>query len=161
MDDIENSVKKIYADLNGTATFVCPHCGNVRKEQAALYKDVKGPIAIECNCGQTYSVQVEFRKFYRKETRLEGIYATASSPSDWIKVTVKNVSLEGCGFETVGKDMLQKGVEIKLEFKLDDAKRSLIRKRALVLSVFGRYVGCKFKELPGAFDPDLGFYLRK
>jgi hypothetical protein len=51
--------------------------------------------------------------------------------------------------------------EVKIEFQLDDAQDSLIRKKALVRSVYKKYVGCQFIEPADGFDPDLGFYLRK
>jgi hypothetical protein len=57
--------------------------------------------------------------------------------------------------------MLHPGEEIKIEFKLNDVKNTIIKRKAVVRVVNGRYIGCKFKELPGTFDPDLGYYLRK
>jgi hypothetical protein len=152
--------RKIYADVNGTVIFVCQNCGDLQKEKAAIYKNVKGPITIQCKCGNTYDVQIEFRNSYRKEENLEGRYSTLSNPDKWAKMVVKNISLEGCGFETMASNLLQPDEEIKVEFKLNDIKTSQIKKRAVVRSVQGCYVGCQFKELPGTFDPDLGFYLR-
>jgi len=152
--------KKFYADLKGTVIFACPICGDLQKENAEKYKTVTGPIQIQCKCGNTYEVQVEFRTSYRKEEKLEGRYSTFSNPSKWVRIIVTNLSFEGCGFETTAANMLQSGEEIRIEFTLNDKKNSLIKKRAVVRSVQGTSVGCKFKELPGAFDPDLGFYLR-
>ncbi|MBN1381271.1 MAG: hypothetical protein JXA41_06330 [Deltaproteobacteria bacterium] len=50
---------------------------------------------------------------------------------------------------------------ISVEIKLDNADRSIIKKKVVVRSVQGLYVGCQFQEAPGTIDPDLGFYLRK
>jgi len=151
---------KVYANIKGIVIFICPNCGDLQKENAATYKNVAGPVKIQCKCGNTYDVQIEFRNTYRKETKLEGTYSTISNPGKSVKIIVTNISFDGCGFETMASNLLQPEEEIKVEFKLDDRKNSQIKKRAVVRSVQGTSVGCKFKELPGAFDADLGFYLR-
>lgn len=158
---MDNSIKKIYADASGAVTFVCQKCGDVRKEDAETYKHIWGPIKIQCKCGNAYNVQVEFRKFYRKDTKLPGIFSMLSTPKSWERMIVKNLSLEGCRFETMTAVMPKQGDQINVEFKLDDFNNSLIRKKAVVLSVYENYVGCKFRTLPDGYDPDLGFYLRK
>lgn len=158
---METEVKKIYADVNGIVTFVCQTCGHIEKDQASKYKDRKGPVHIQCKCGTAYYAEVEFRKFYRKKTNLQGVYASVKLANGWQKIIIKNLSLEGCQFQAVNLFDLIPGDEIKIEFRLDDVKKSLIRKKAVIRSVNNFSVGCKFKELPGTFDPDLGFYLRK
>ena len=66
----------------------------------------------------------------------------------------------GCGFETLKISTLARGEEIKVEFTLDNIRGSMIKKKAVVVEVAGRYVGCKFSESPGAYDADLGFYMK-
>jgi hypothetical protein len=158
--DMENTIKKTYVDTNGIAVLVCQKCGAVKREQAHAYKDVKGPVKIECPCGNIYEVSIEFRKFYRKDVKLYGAYSTPADPGRWQDLIVKNISMQGCGFETVKPNLLDPDQEINIEFELDDAKQSLIKKRAVVCSVYKKYVGCKYIELPGAIDQDYGFYLR-
>ncbi|MEN6320637.1 MAG: PilZ domain-containing protein [Syntrophaceae bacterium] len=153
-------MKKLYVAADGTVTFICPKCGSMVKEPAQKYKDHKGSLKVECSCSHSYEVQLEFRKFYRKETNIAGLYMRSSHAGDWGKMVVKNLSMGGCGFETWKKSTLVQGEEIKLEFKLDNTRGSIIKKKAVVCEVDGQYVGCKFAEPPGAYDPDLGFYLK-
>jgi len=153
-------IKKLYVTADGTVTFICPKCGSMRKEPAQKYKDHKGTLKIECSCSHSYEVQLEFRKFYRKETNIDGLYIRSSYAGDWGKMVVKNLSMGGCGFETWKKSTLVRGEEIKIEFTLDDRRGSTIKKKAIVTEVEDRYVGCKFVEPPGTYDPDLGFYLK-
>lgn len=156
-----STVKKVYVDADGLVLFVCPNCGEVQKEQAQVYKNTKGgPINIQCKCGNTYEVEIEFRKLFRKEAKLDGIYSTESNSDNWQKIIVKNISIQGCGFETLKPNLLKPDEEIKIEFKLNNAKKSLIRRRAIVRSICKNYIGCEFIELP-ALDADLGFYLRQ
>jgi hypothetical protein len=156
----ETFIKKLYVNIDGTITFICPNCGLARRGFADQYKDHKGSIKIECPCTNVYEIQLEFRKYYRKETALEGIYYRSAHSGDWGKMVVKNLSMGGCGFETINTCTLVQGEEIKLEFVLDRGRDITIRKKAVVTEMEGRYVGCKFSQPPGFVDPDLGFYLK-
>lgn len=163
--NMESTTMKAYADENGLVTFVCQDCARVQKEQAQAYKGVKMPVRIQCKCGNVYEVEIEFRKFYRKETNLEGIYSTAQKSSDWGRnwgnIIVIDLTMQGCKFETLKANLLNPYEEIEIEFYLKNDKNSLIKKRALVRYISQNYVGCEFIELPGSQDPDLGFYLMK
>jgi hypothetical protein len=156
----ETEIKKLYVSPDGMVTFICPKCGNARKESVLQYKDSKVPVKVDCICTNVYEVKLEFRKFYRKETNLVGFYVRSSQSKDWGKMVVKNLSMGGCGAETSKTCTLVRGEEINLEFTLDDRKRSKIKKKAVVVALKEQYIGCRFCASPGSFDADLGFYLR-
>ena len=159
--NMENTIKKFYADVNGLVLIVCPKCSEVQNRQTQVYKDkdTKWPVKIHCTCGNTYNVIVEKRKFCRKETRFDGTYSTASTPDNWWKMIVKNISVQGCGFDTPNQTLLNADEEIRIEFKLDDDKNSLIRERAIIHFRYKNYVSCKFIEQPGVFDTELESYM--
>jgi hypothetical protein len=104
---------------------------------------------------------IEFRKFYRQETRLDGLCFISSHPAEWGKIVIRNLSVEGGGFETMKKKNLVAGEEIKVEFILDDHRNSMIRQKAVVLASEGNFVGCKFSHPPSLVDSNLAFSLRK
>jgi hypothetical protein len=158
----ENAIKKIYVNPDGKVTFICPRCGSAQRESVEKYKDHKGSIKVECTCMNVYEVKLELRKFYRKEIYLDGLYFRSSHSGDWGKMVVRNLSMEGCGFETMKMNsLLVTGEEIKVEFALDDRRNSTVRKKAIILKVEGRNVGCKFLDPPGSYNPELGFYLKQ
>ena len=157
---MEQTVTKVYVDANGFVMLVCSNCNLIQQKEAKSYGGSKGPVQVQCTCGNVYDVEIEFRKFFRKGTRLDGIYVGVSNSKIWGKMILKNISMQGCGFETMGTNPLHPDELIKLEFHLNDAKNSLIKKNAFVRSMYKKYVGCQFQELPNAFDADLGFYLR-
>ena len=68
--------------------------------------------------------------------------------------------MQGCGFDTLRPTLLKFDEEIKIEFKLNNAKKSVIARRVIVRSICKNYIGCEFIKIP-ALDPDLGFYLRQ
>ena len=158
---INNTVKKLYVDDAGMAPFLCPQCGDSRKRSMEKYRDVTGLVEMSCPCGYVSVVKLEFRKFFRKDTELEGLYYRTFPEGHWGKMIVRNLSMMGCRFEMVRREPLARGEKIKLQFTLDNPRSSLIRKNAVVSEVGGNQVGCKFVDIPGSIDPELGFYLRK
>ena len=156
-----NTVKKLYVDDAGMVTFLCPKCGEVRKQSVEKYRDHIGSISMSCICGNAAEVKLEFRKFFRKETALEGLYFRTTPEGHWGKMIVKNLSMMGCRFEMIRKEPLAGGEEIKIQFTLDNPRSSIITKKAVISEVEGRSVGCKFCEPTGYIDSELGFYLRK
>lgn len=158
---VTGTVTKVFVDAKGFVLFSCPKCNKIKKEYAEPYKGAGGPVKIVCQCGQAHDVIIEFRRVIRKMARIDGMYFHASNSGAWGKMVVKNISLHGCGFETMKANPFQTEDEMRIEFHLDDARQTLIKKKALVRSVDKKYVGCRFVEEAGGFDPELGFYLRK
>jgi hypothetical protein len=105
-------------------------------------------------------VQEAATKHYRKKTSLAGFYQKLTPPHISDKILVTDVSFTGCGFDAPVKHFLRPGDPIKITFALDDTRGSMIRKEAVIRKVEGYRIGCQFVTLPGAYDPDLGFYLR-
>ena len=157
----DNSIKKLYVDEAGMVTFLCPKCGDSRKQSVVKYRDHIGSVRMSCVCGYDSEVELEFRKFFRKDTELEGLYFRTTPEGHWGKMIVRNLSMVGCRFEMIRKDPLAVGEEINVQFTLDNPRSSIIRKKAVISEVEGRSVGCRFYELPGYIDSELGFYLRK
>jgi hypothetical protein len=152
-------VKVIFVDDKGMVYLLCPFCGEGSKRPVEQFMHIHKPITISCSCGNTYDVQIDARKTYRKETSLEGLYAKLASPGDFESMTVVNLTFSGCGLLAYKEPSLKEGDWIKLAFKLDDAKRTQIKRNAVVRRVIGNYIGCQFKAT-AAYDPDIGFYLR-
>ncbi|HOG11893.1 MAG TPA: hypothetical protein PLR47_02785, partial [Smithellaceae bacterium] len=99
---MEKTITKVYVDNEGFVVFVCSKCNLIQKQEAKTYGGAKGPIQVQCTCGNVYDVEIEFRKFYRKGIRVDGLYFGVTNPKIWGKMVLKNVSMQGCGFETMG-----------------------------------------------------------
>jgi hypothetical protein len=65
----------IYTNLSESITLVCEQCGRSKALQAAAVKDLPQPLKVRCPCGATFGVNIIIRQFYRKKTRLPGLYA--------------------------------------------------------------------------------------
>jgi hypothetical protein len=138
----------------------CPSCGYVRVKPVDQFFNMPRPQHISCICGNTYEVEIELRKSFRKKTHLEGFYARATPAGSFEQMTIVDISLGGCHLLTSNRHFMRKGDRVKLVFELDDANRTKIDKEAIVCDSDERSIRCKFIVTATGLDPDLGFYLR-
>jgi len=97
------------------------------------------------------------RSYYRKSVTLAGNFANQRN-DDFGEMLVEDLSLQGVRFVTLNPHQLRVGDRVVLSFRLDDAKRTEIRRKAEVRSVQDRHVGAQFLH-NASMDKDLGFYL--
>jgi len=154
-------IQKAYVNTDGTAAFICPHCGESKTADVSRFKNQKDPLKVRCVCKNIYGVQLEFRRSYRKPVNLQGKYKKVGEDGFWRPMIVKNISTGGCGFFTNSMHKLELEETIHVEFKLDDPKKSLISKSAIVRVIEDKYIGCQFIIQPGTYDAALGFYLKR
>ena len=108
--------------------------------------------------GCNFAVSVEHRDFYRKRTNLEGSYSHLSNGGKNERMQVLNLSIGGIGFATRNFNALSVGDRIKMNFILDDAMQSIVRKEGVVRHAYRNYVGCEFTDTENV-DKNLAFYL--
>ena len=149
-------LKKVYVNKDGNAVIVCPHCGKTRTVHVKKFRRSRDALKVKCGCQLDFTVCLEFRGAYRKQTRLPGHYT--KMPESWGEMEVKNVSMTGIGFETLGEHSLEEGDEVTVKFALDDSSRTEVKKRVVVRVVKDNYIGCEFADFV-EFDKALGFYL--
>ena len=151
-------------------TLSCPDCLLVREISVDKYMGRKHFMKINCPCGTTYGVNLNFRKHYRKQVSIGGYYTyddivsvvkTGSTSSVPINCRIKNISLGGIGFTALDRMKAQLGDTLKVIFTLDKVPPETIEKDVIVRCVNDNYIGCEFIEESGFSDRTLGFYLMK
>lgn len=156
---------KIFVSTSNTAVFECPQCKKSRNVDVSKYKqiDKEVKIKVNCSCGHSYPVILERRRHYRKRVNLAGTYGlpvTGGSAKKGV-MTVKDLSRSGLRIKISGQPDFDIGDMLMVEFHLDDATRSLIRKEAIVRKISELNIGLEFSAMdssdPG--DKALGFYL--
>ena len=150
--------QKTFVREDGTTVLKCPFCRHARTVSVQKIKDKKKVIKIKCSCQKSYSVSLELRKLYRKTVSLNGKYVNLSQNNESGMMIVKDVSMGGIGFDTVGGSSIAKGHELELTFTLDDTHSSVIKKQVVVRIVRDKFVGCEFVHAH-EYDKALGFYL--
>lgn len=78
--------------------------------------------------------------------------------SHWCEMAIRDISRAGVGFENMDSVLVSKGDTLRIKFKLDNGKRTLIEKKVIVKIIRDKYVGCEFKDL-ALEEKELGFYL--
>lgn len=145
---------------DNTATIICPACNAAKTISAEPYRNKKNTIRVRCRCGEVFTLHLDFRDHYRKETSLPGTYSiTTPGKVGGGVIHIRNISREGIGFTVTGLHHLEKGLELIIDFQLDDKKKTKLRKEAIVRLVEKDYIGCQFVAT-AAEEKALGFYLR-
>jgi hypothetical protein len=153
------NVQKSFVNTDGIAVIKCKVCSKIKHLQAETFRGKQHVLKVRCSCGHAWSLLLDFRRHYRKDTELEGTYALEPPANGGGRLTVMNISRSGVGFTVIGIHAIKIGQKARLQFALDDKKNTLINKRVTVRVVQGNYIGCEFVE-DRAFEKDLGFYLR-
>ncbi|MBI5062246.1 MAG: PilZ domain-containing protein [Desulfatitalea sp.] len=155
-------VEKVFITSNNMATFVCPQCGNVTTANVSKYAATDKRITVKCNCscGHRFSVALEKRRQYRKTADLPGMYFYRLPNGDMDKGIMRVVDVSSTGLKlrlNVPRNF-EVGEMLRVEFHLDDKRRTFIEKRVIVRNVIQTLVGTSFAPNEGD-DPNLGFYL--
>jgi glyoxylase-like metal-dependent hydrolase (beta-lactamase superfamily II) len=171
----EKKAKIPTQDLNvrkgNLVTLSCPSCLLVRDVSVAKYTGQKHSLIVNCPCGTTYGVNLNFRKQYRKAVSIGGYYTiddkdvgsidSGNVPTVPINCRINNISMGGLGFTVLGQVRVQVGDKLRIRFSLDKEPPEIIEKDIIVKSIRDNYIGCAFIEETGFSDRTLGFYLMK
>ncbi len=150
--------QKAFVRQDNSTVIKCPNCLKAHIISAARLQGQSKTIKVKCSCKSVFPVFFEFRKSYRKQTNLRGTYINLSINNQCLDMIVKNVSLTGLGFNTIGKHRLQKGHELEVQFAVDVPLDTLINEQVVVKTVEGNFIGCEFTENK-ELNKALGFYL--
>lgn len=154
---------KTFTSPDDVATITCPQCNKSRNIKVSKYRSKRHTIKVRCSCRYVFSVLLDFRKHYRKETNLDGSYEMVSPSFGKGRLNILNISRIGVGF-TVGMGQATNhgfapGQKMKIFFQLDNKKQSQMEKLIVIKTVNDHYIGGEFHS-SNAFDKELGFYLQ-
>ncbi len=152
----------VFISSNNTATFRCPQCGQAKTADVNRYANTDKKITVNCTCacGHHFRCRLEKRKQYRKGADLPGKFTLLGKDGhkDTGLVKVVDLSTTGLKLKMAVPRTFPVGAQLRVEFRLDDRKRTPMEKRVIVRNVTGSYVGASFHP-NDIDDPALGFYL--
>ena len=148
---------KAYVSCGGKATVRCPFCEKchyTRVPKSLNNKQVKAT----CECGKSFPVLFDSRKYFRKEVNLPGEYWGISGGKDLMTVTTLSVC--GASFE-VGRRMpfINSGETIQVNFSLNNSDNTWINSKAVVRRVNDNQIGVEFIGMDDYQRKCIGFYL--
>ncbi len=148
---------KVFLSHCGTTTVECPLCKKCHYTTVPEHFHNK-PVRAKCECGKSFPVLFDSRKYFRKEVRLPGEYWDTSGVHDLMTLTT--LSVLGAGFEARRKNLLlHEGETIQVNFLLNNNDRNWIKLKAVVKRVKGNQVGVEFTGLNDHQRKCIGFYL--
>ena len=148
---------KVFLSHWGTTTVRCPLCEKCHYTTVPEHFHNK-PVRAKCECGKSFPVLFDSRKYFRKEVLLPGEYWDTSGVQDLMTVTT--LSICGAGFEARRRNLiLHEGETIQVNFLLDNSDRNWIKLKAVVKRVKGNQVGVEFTGLNDHQRKCIGFYL--
>ena len=154
--------QKIYVTSKQMATFSCPQCNRSKTVDVSKYAnlDKMVKVNIKCPCGHAYKAILEKRRHYRKEANLPGTYVhlIGGQPRNRGLMTVKDLSVAGMKLQLNVKQSFAIGDQMKVEFHLDDAHRTLIKKTVIIRNQRDQFIGVELAPFE-SLDKALGFYL--
>lgn len=155
-------VEKVYITNTNMATFICPQCNKTLTVDVSRYAQMEQTVKVKskCSCGNTWTSVLEKRKQYRKSVSLKGIYKyiVDGKELDRGKMTITDISAGGVKLKLDVDRNLKTGHLLKLEFKLDDSKQTLMKKTVIIRNANNPYYGAAFRDAD-LYDPVMGFYL--
>ena len=151
-------VERFFVKPDNTVDLKCPYCRTIKTVPIAKIKDSKKVFEVKCLCRKIFSVLLEFRKMYRKETELKGRYVNQSCDNDEGGIIISNISMNGLGFHINGAHKIEQDNILKVEFRLDDEQKTFITREVRVSEVQGNFAGVEFINID-RYDKYLEFYL--
>jgi transcription elongation factor Elf1 len=159
----------IHSGAKDRAFMHCPQCGTSKRISTSSYRVINQAAGIELTCptcGHKYKVLINYREFYRKKTNLRGIYTIATAEigqrfdfDATSVVTVGNISRTGIGFKMKNTINVEIGDVLKVRFILDDKRKSIVEKKAIVKRIDKNFIGAEFARAIDYRDKELAFYL--
>jgi glyoxylase-like metal-dependent hydrolase (beta-lactamase superfamily II) len=165
-------VHNINVQKNKRVILSCPDCLLAHEISVDKYIGRQHFLTVNCPCGSSYGVNLNFRKHYRKMTSIGGYYTVENAKKGgWldagkdstipINCRIKNISMGGLGFTPLNRMRVQMGDRLRVMFTLDKVSPEVMEKDVIVRTIQDNYIGCEFVEEAGYKDRTLGFYLMK
>ena len=133
-------------DSLDTATIECPECKTQKILQLSQFqlKKAKTPVKVNCGCGNSFIVDLEKTKATFQETVLLGTFKSKGKMRFGGKMIIKKLNSKGLMLKTNIEQNILPGIKLFLEFVLDDAKQSVVKKEVVVKAKQGKYLSAEF-----------------
>lgn len=153
---------KAFIDSEGKAIIKCPECHEVRLVDVRNYTKLDRHVRfkVKCPCSHSFKVHLERREYFRRPVELKGIglFQNGALKAD---LKICDLSRKGMRVQLSAETSVAVGDKVTVEFRLDDENKTLIRKEAVVRSIWERFLGLEFFSIDpyNVYDKALGFYL--
>ena len=151
--------QRILIDSLDTARFACPKCHREKVMQLSEYSIQRHTTKVKCKCkcGHAYGVILEKIIESIQDTKLLGTFNSNGKIQCNGRMIIKKLNSKGIMLKTNIKQSILPGLNLFLEFVLDDAKQSIVKKEVVVKAKKGNYLSAEFPS--DEHHDNLGPYL--
>ena len=137
--------QRAFITRSGTANFSCPECGKNRQMDVTRFREAQKEVKLKCTCkcGHVFSVILERRLDVRKKVSLPGVVHLNRKR---YPVDVINISRLGLRIRTRGRLEINLLDKVNIEFVLDDAANSTVRKEMIARTMRENQIGLEFVD---------------
>lgn len=151
---------KIHLDSNYEGEITCPQCGKTKPVTVTPEQIFKPTTNLQCECGHSFDVAFERRKFKRKDVRILGKIYDVKSNDFICEVTITSLSQSGLAFrvpfEKISLENFANDKLMEISFPYG-GNRMTAREQIKIRYVIGCLVGAEFSQKQ--YDSDLDLYL--
>ncbi len=151
--------QEILIDYFDTAKFVCPECSREKIMQLSQYTITRKNTKVKCKCRCGFSHIIVLTKDieFSQKIQLLGTFISKGKVKCSGKMIIKKLNSKGLMLRTNMEQGFLPGLKVFLEFVLDDAKQSIVKKEVIVKAKKGKYLSAEFTSQE--HDDNLGPYL--
>jgi len=162
-----NELQRVFVKSDNTAKVRCPSCGIFQTISISPEELRKLTRQVTCSCSAVFKIHILPRKFYRKDTNIEGTYFVLDDNDHGqdlshairrVNCRIENLSMTGAGFSTFGRHRIKEEDRLFICFFLDNPEKTRIGKSGVAKFIKGNCIGMAFDE-PASDIKALGFYL--
>jgi hypothetical protein len=117
----------VYAGATNEVKIICPKCGLEKKTNVFKFKDTHKRLKAKCKCGEIFRVELEFRRYYRKEVRLAGEYFFQEKDERG-DILIEDISMTGIRFSSLKPHNISKDDSVELKFTLTNQRKTEIQR---------------------------------
>lgn len=149
----------VRTSINSCA-ITCQHCAAHIAISTTRLQQHRAPTNLVCeDCGHTFQIVRDERRFPRMTLCLEGMLLEVSTHAPLASLTITDLSLSGLRCRMIDHPHLQVGALYTIVFRLNDAIQSKIQEDIVVRQLYdAQTVGAEFHP-PDHYNFDLDFYL--
>lgn len=154
--------QKYYVNKNDTIIVRCLACKKTRSISVAGLRGKQHTLKVQCLCTNTFAVDIEFRRSYRKDVYIAGGYRKRhEQETEERSCVVQDLSVGGLGIRIEHDTSVQVEDELIVTFRLDERQKRRINTAVKVRHVDpNKKIGGEFIDQDDpARDEVLTFYL--
>ena len=138
--------QRVLIDSLDTARFACPECRRGKIIQISEYNIKKKTVnvKVKCRCGHTYGVILEKKIVSPQDMLLLGTFTSKGRMNCSGKMIIKRLNNKGLIIKTNIPQNMLPGLKLFIEFVLDDAKQSIVKKDVIITAKKGKYLSAEF-----------------